>query len=86
MKLKAPFLVLKYRPNPLDQLIKRHRGSFERIKITSIAAPKVLDTVKVVELIDLPKSKSEPFLGQTMAPTDFIDHQITGLTSRLKKI
>ena len=63
MKLKAPFLVLKYRPNPLDQLIKRHRGSFERIKITSIAAPKVLDTVKVVELIDLPKSKSEPFLG-----------------------
>ena len=84
MKLQAPFLVLKYRPNPLDQLIKRHRGSFERIKITSIAAPKVLDTVKVVELIDLPKSKSEPFLGQTIAPTEIIDRKITGLASKLK--
>ena len=86
MKLQAPFLVLKYRPNPLDQLIKRHKGSFEQIKINSIAAPKILDTVKVVELIDLPKSKSEPFLGQAIAPTEVIDSQITGLKSRLKKI
>ena len=51
-----------------------------------MAAPKVLDTVKVVELIDLPKSKSEPFLGQTIAPTEVIDRQITGLASQLKKI
>ena len=40
----------------------------------------------MVELIDLPKSKSEPLLGQTVAPTDLIDYQITALTNKLKKI
>ena len=51
----APFILMKYRPHPLDYMIKRQKiggaSPRDRVEINSLSMPIILDSATVVQLL-----------------------------------